>query len=93
MRNYIVKIIRATRENDSIELGASPRASLSLSSASQSLAAIRGRDYVIPDDIKYLTIPVLAHRLMLKTEASLKGQTPENLLRTLLTSIPVPVEK
>jgi MoxR-like ATPase len=92
VRRYIVDIARATRENDSIELGVSPRASLGLSLAAQALAAIKGRDYVIPDDVKYLAVPVLAHRLILKTESVLKGQSSQNILRELLAGVPVPIE-
>jgi MoxR-like ATPase len=92
VRKYIVDIIRATRTHDSIELGASPRASLGLHMASQALAAIRGRNYVIPDDIKYLAAPALAHRLIAKTEARLKGHSSDAVVSELISTLPVPVE-
>lgn len=93
VRNYIVTITRATREHRSIELGASPRASLGLNLASQALAAIRGRDYVIPDDIKHLAAPVLAHRLIIKTEARLKNQSPEKIVNEIISTVPVPIDE
>jgi len=77
VRSYVTAITRATRNHQSIELGASPRASLGLHLASQALAAIRGRDYVIPDDVKHLSVPALAHRLISKTEARLRGHSSE----------------
>jgi MoxR-like ATPase len=93
VRNYIVSITRASREHDSIELGASPRASLGLSLASQALAAIQGRDYVMPDDIKRLAVPVLAHRIILKNEANLRLKPAEGFIEEILMKIPVPVNK
>jgi MoxR-like ATPase len=93
VRNYIVAITRATRSHPSIELGASPRASLGLNLASQALAAIRGRNYVIPDDVKFLTVPILAHRLIIKAEARLKRQSAEDILNEVLSKVSVPVEK
>jgi MoxR-like ATPase len=92
IRQYIVAVTRATREHSDIRLGGSTRAALGLQSASQALAACRGRDFVIPDDIKALAIPVLAHRIILKTEARLKGRLEEELLREILDSVPVPAE-
>ena len=93
VRNYVVAITRATRSHQDIELGASPRASLGLHLASQALAAIRGRHYVIPDDVKYLSVPVLAHRLIARTEASLKGRTREAIVNEVVSKVPVPVEE
>ncbi len=92
IREYTAAITRATREHEGITLGASPRATLGLHLASQALAAIRGRDYVIPDDVKYLTLPALAHRLISKTEYRLKGNTPEDMISKIIDAIPVPVE-
>ena len=92
VRNYMVTITRATRNHQSVELGASPRASLGLSLASQALAAIRGRGYVIPDDVKFLAAPVLSHRLIIKTEARLKGQTAESIVNEVVAKMPVPVD-
>jgi MoxR-like ATPase len=93
VRNYIVNITRATREHNNVELGASPRASLGLSHAARALAAMRGREYVIPDDVKYLAVPVLAHRLILKSEASLKMQPAENIINEVLEKVAVPIDK
>ncbi len=93
VRNYIVAIARATRSHPSIELGASPRAALGLSLASQAFAAMQGRNYVIPDDVKQLTAPVLVHRMIAKTEARLKGRSTETLINEIVSNVPVPVEK
>jgi len=92
VRDYIIAISRATRSYKDIELGASPRATLGLNLASQALAAIRGRSYVIPDDVKYLAAPVLGHRLILKAEARLRSKSEETIITEILSSIPVPVE-
>lgn len=91
---YLLSIIHATREYPTMRLGASPRAALALFRAAQALAAIRGRDYVKPDDIKHLAVPALAHRLLLSpTQMSYQAQDAERLLQDLLESIPVPVER
>jgi MoxR-like ATPase len=92
IRDYVVSIARATRTHQAIKLGASPRASLSLHLASQALAAIRGRSYVVPDDVKYLTVPALAHRLIIRTEARLRGHSIESIINEVVSSVPVPVE-
>jgi len=93
VRNYIVNITQATRNHGGIKLGASPRASLSLYLAAQSLAAIQGRNYVIPDDVKQLASPVLAHRLIVKVETGLRGQSAESIVAEILSRVPVPVEE
>jgi MoxR-like ATPase len=92
VRKYIVDITRATRTHESIQLGASPRASLGFHQACQALAAIRGRNFVIPDDVKYLAVPALSHRLIAKTEARLKGQSSDAIVSELIAALPVPVE-
>ncbi len=92
VRNYMVAITRATREHPSVELGASPRASLGLHQACQALAALRGRNYVIPDDVKELAAPALAHRLLTRTEMRLKGQSAEAIIKEIVAQTPVPVE-
>ncbi|NLB88337.1 MAG: MoxR family ATPase [Syntrophomonadaceae bacterium] len=92
LQNYIVKLVRATREHESILLGASPRAALGMKRAVQALAMLRGRDYVIPDDIKELCKPVLAHRLVLKREERLRGVSVDEVLMDILNSTAVPVE-
>jgi MoxR-like ATPase len=92
VRSYLVAITRATRSHKNVQLGASPRASLGLHLASQALAAIRGRNYVIPDDIKHLAASVIAHRLISKTEARLHGRTLEAIVSDIVSTVPVPVE-
>ena len=91
IREYIVDIVRATRSNPALLLGASPRSSLGLMRAGQALAALRERDYILPDDIKYLAVPVLAHRLILKEEERLRGETTEHFLEEIVRQIPAPV--
>ncbi len=93
LRDYIVQISRATREHEEIDLGASPRGSLSLYMASQAWAAIKGRDFIIPDDIKAMAPSVLTHRLMISPRAQLRGRKSESLVSDIVSSVPVPVEK
>ncbi len=88
----MVKIARATREDADILLGASPRATLALYQASQALAGIRGRNYVIPDDVKCIIAPVLAHRLVISPQAQLRGRNAQDLIHEIVARIPVPVE-
>ncbi len=90
VRDYITEIVRATRNHAALRFGASPRASLGLMRAGQAMAALRGREYVLPDDIKTLAIHVLPHRLILKVEERLRGETPEHFLEEILNRIPVP---
>ena len=92
LRRYLTMIVRATRTSDAVELGASPRGTLALGRAAQALAALRGRDYVLPDDIKTLTPATLAHRIILSPEARLRGRTVADLLGEITESIAVPVE-
>ncbi|HZT08990.1 MAG TPA: MoxR family ATPase [Chloroflexota bacterium] len=89
---YVVAVARATREHESVELGASPRASLALFRAAQALAALRGRAYVTPDDVKRLVEPVLAHRLVLRHQHRLRGAGAQRVLGSILESLPVPAE-
>jgi len=93
VRGYILEIVRKTRTNHSITLGGSPRASLALYRASQALALIRGRDFVLPDDVKQLAMPVLGHRLILSTEAYLHNTSKEELIADILSTLPVPAEE
>jgi MoxR-like ATPase len=93
VRHYILEVIRSTRSNPSITLGGSPRASLALYRASQALALIHGRDFVIPDDVKQMAVPVLGHRLILSTEAYLHNISKEKLIADILSSLPVPAEE
>jgi MoxR-like ATPase len=92
VRRYIVEIVRATRVNEDIQLGASPRASLALHRGGQALAALRGREFVSPDDIKELAAPVLSHRLILTPEARLRGRAPAVVVGNVLARVPAPVE-
>ena len=92
VRRYVVRITRATRQEAAFELGASPRASLALFRASRALAAISGRDYVLPDDVKTMAPYVLCHRLVLSTQARLRGREAEEILAELLQRGPGPVE-
>lgn len=92
VRNYIVRIVHATRRHSAVELGASPRGSLALYQTAQALAAIRGRDFVLPDDIKILTPHVLTHRLILSSQMKLRGRTPEQIVQEIVESAPAPVE-
>ncbi len=91
VKKYIADIVQATRNNSSLQFGASPRGSLGLMRAAQALSAIRGRDYVLPDDIKYLALPVLAHRVILKEQERLRGETTELIIKKIMNNIPVPV--
>jgi MoxR-like ATPase len=92
VRRYVVEVVRATRSSDEVQLGASPRASLALHHAAQALAALRGRDFVRPDDVKELAAPVLAHRLILHPESRLRGRSPADVVRASVARVPAPVE-
>lgn len=87
---YIIDIVNATRKHPHVALGGSPRASISLLSTSKALASIRGRDYVIPDDIKFLAKPVLRHRLILKPEAQIEGVSLDRVIEGILDKIEAP---
>jgi MoxR-like ATPase len=80
VRDYILSLVRATREHPDLTLGASPRGALALYKAGQAYAALRGRDFVIPDDVKALAVPTLAHRVILRPEAALRGRTADAVL-------------
>lgn len=92
LEDYLLAIIGASRKAPGVVLGASPRAGLNLERFAQALAALAGREFVIPDDIKQAVIPVLAHRLILSYEARLEGTTTEGILHNILNQLPVPVE-
>jgi MoxR-like ATPase len=92
VRRYIVDLIRATRHVDGVELGASPRAALALYRASQAHAAIRGRAYVLPDDVKAQATAVLRHRLFLNADAQMRGRTTPSVITEVLARTPVPAE-
>lgn len=93
VRRYIIKLIHATRQHPQVELGGSPRAMLGLFHTSQALAAVRGRSYVIPDDVKYLMPFVLEHRMILQAQSHLRGNAVPDILGQVLGSVPVPVEE
>ncbi len=92
VRDYVLKVARATRKHAEIQLGASPRATLSLFQAAQAWAAIQGRDYVLPDDVKQLAPHVLTHRMMISPQAQLRGRQPDELVAGIVETVPVPVE-
>jgi MoxR-like ATPase len=90
VRDYIVKLIRASREHDDISLGASPRASMALLRASQAMAAIRGHEFVTPDDIKRMAPAVLTHRLIVRPESRLRKVTAASIVEELLNEVAIP---
>jgi MoxR-like ATPase len=92
VEDYLVDLVRASREHPAIELGVSPRGTLALYHAAQALAAIQGRSFVIPDDIKRLAPAVLPHRLIVSARTRLRGQALDEILADLLAATPVPVE-
>ncbi len=90
VKRYIVELSRATRENDDVYLGASPRGSLGLARASQVRAAMQGRDYVLPDDVKALAESILAHRIVINPAARLKNLTSSQIVNEIVLALPVP---
>ena len=90
--HYVTSLTRATRTHDAVELGASPRASLALLHAAQARAALEGRWFVTPDDVKALLQPVLAHRIILSPEARLRGRDVVAVIGEIAEGVPVPVE-
>jgi MoxR-like ATPase len=87
---YITTLVRRTREHRQFTLGASPRATVAMLQASKALALIRGRDFVIPDDIKAVALPVLRHRVLLRPEAEIEGTGPDRVLSSLMEGVEVP---
>ena len=92
VRRYVVAVVQATRTSEAVELGASPRGSLALFHGAQALAALRGRAYVLPDDVKELAPDILAHRLMLQPEARLRGRSARLVVQQIVDTVAVPVE-
>jgi MoxR-like ATPase len=92
VRDYVVRIARETRKNKDVQLGASPRATLALYQSAQAWAAIQGRDFVLPDDIKFLAAAVLCHRLIISSQAQLRGRSASELVNDIVSAVPVPVE-
>jgi MoxR-like ATPase len=89
--SYIVEVVQRTREDHRVITGASPRASQSLFKTGRASAAVDGRDYVIPDDIKGVALQIISHRIMLKPEAKIRGITGMHITRKILSEVPVPV--
>jgi len=87
---YLVDLIRATRQHGSLEVGGSPRAANMLASAVRAFAALQGRDFVIPDDVKHLFLPVLRHRIVLSPGGEIEGLTTDTVLLDILEQIPAP---
>ena len=92
VREYMVDVVRATRDHDAVELGVSPRGTLALYRTVQALAAVRGRRFVIPDDVKYLAPPVLTPRIIISPQTRLRGLRPEEVMAEIVDTVPVPVE-
>jgi MoxR-like ATPase len=92
LENYIVELVRATRSHSGVELGVSPRGTLALYRASQAYAAVHGRAYVIPDDVKRVARPVLSHRMIATSQTRLHGQLMEQIIEDVLHTVAVPVE-
>ena len=90
VKEYAVDLVEGTRRSTEIRLGASPRATLQLLRSAKAWAALAGRDYVIPDDLQYLLVPVLAHRLLLTAEAHVAGRSPADLLNRIAQATPIP---
>ena len=93
IKQYIVAIVEETRQNEHTVLGASPRATLDLAKTCQTYALSKGREYVIPDDVKYLATPVISHRVILDTNARIQGVTAEQVIQTVLDRTPIPGNK
>ncbi|HDS09865.1 MAG TPA: MoxR family ATPase [Firmicutes bacterium] len=90
IKNYILALVNSTRNHTNFAIGSSPRGTLFLQRGSQAIAVIENRDYVIPDDLKKIFIPVLRHRVILTPQAKLSGLTPEKILEGILNSTPIP---
>ena len=93
LKRYVISLVNATRSHEDLRLGASPRATLHLLRASRAWAALDGRDYVIPDDVQALAMPVLAHRLLPTPEALVAGQMPEQVLAGIVARLPLPARR
>ena len=93
VREYVVDVVRATRDHGAVALGVSPRGTLALYRTAQALAALRGRSFVIPDDVKYLAPAVLTHRLIISPQTRLRGRRPEEIVAEIVDTVPVPIER
>jgi MoxR-like ATPase len=92
IESYIVELVRATRNHSAVELGVSPRGTLALYRATQANAALHGRSYAIPDDVKFVARSILSHRMIATSQSRLHGQVMEQIVNDVLQTIPVPVE-
>ena len=92
VREYVVKVARATREHEEVDLGASPRGTMALYHTCQALSALRGRNYVLPDDVKFLAPHVLTHRILISPQTRLRGRRPDEVVAEIVNTVPVPVE-
>jgi len=92
VREYVVKVARATREHEEVDLGASPRGTMALYHTCQALSALRGRNYVLPDDVKFLAPHVLTHRILISPRTRLRGRRPDEVVAEIVNTVPVPVE-
>jgi MoxR-like ATPase len=92
VREYVVKVARATRDHAEVDLGASPRGTMALYSTSQAWAAVRGRGFVLPDDVKFMAPYVLTHRILISPQTRLRGRRPEEVVAEIVNTVPVPVE-
>jgi len=90
LERYIVEVVARTREHSQVEVGASPRGSLALMKLGRALAALKGRDYVVPDDVKAVAVEALSHRLLLKPDPWIKGVRTASIVREVLAAVPVP---
>jgi MoxR-like ATPase len=91
VRGYILDIVRGTREHESVELGVSPRGTLALYRASQALAGLRGREFVIPSDVQHLSPALLTHRIHISPQTRLRGRTPAQIVADIAERVPAPV--
>jgi MoxR-like ATPase len=90
LHEYVVNLVRRTRDWPAISLGASPRAAIGLFYVARALAGMDGRDYLLPDDVKAAALPVLRHRILLKPEADLEGLTADQVIQQVLSAVEVP---
>lgn len=93
LTKYILEIIHSSREHEDVLLGGSPRASIALFRCAQALAAIQGREFTIPDDVKRMAIPVLGHRLILRPESRLRKKTPASIINEIVSDVRVPIQE
>ena len=90
VRKYVLDLVHATRQHEDVALGGSPRASIALFRTAQALAAVQGRNFVLPDDVKKMAHPVLGHRMILKPESRLRKLTPAAVLNEIVSDVSVP---